>query len=332
MTRIILTTFFITYFSCLIHAQWISFEVGIGPSKSKNVITEEVSSGSSTYGVLDGLDTIFIRSEFSYREINQKKVFDVFALHGLARTNLPVKPKWTISTGIGIETTHYKYRDVDETADFMQVKDTLSNFIPTPQTTIQDTQVGPGGSPSGITHDGQNCDTLINRVDNRLHTVTTRHDGLNLLIPFDISYELIPESLNLRLGSQFRFALTNQQSYTNTRREKDERLSTEEFTVCSDFYNSTLANERDVSASISVSAVAQVEAILNRNMRAFVSLSKSFNSITNPSATPSDPNNRIAINYTPLQIKLGLGIDLFFSEDKGSKKSNFLFGTHSSDN
>jgi len=336
MNRSVFISILLLGFSIQVHAQWISVEAAMGPGSSKTVQEIEDVSGVSVFGRSDGMDTIYIRNQYTYKEASQRRISNLYSINGFIKLNLPIKPRIIFSTGLGIESAFFKYRDVDEILDFEVKRDTLSHRPEGNVPILGGGGTGTGSRYYGTTQEGVECDTFIAAPIGRLTNgdyiyadrsslvVGTRNTIANIILPLEFTYELIPNNLSLKLGAHFNFAIQKNQNFRDIIRDINRFHSTDSITVCSDYFSTIRNNDSNALASISITALARLELHLTKHIKAFASSSIPINSITKPNSDLTDSNFAFSYNYRPIMFKLGMSLDLFFSDKSEKKRTNYL--------
>lgn len=314
-------------YSVQANAQWISVEASMGPSSSQTTEEFQDISGSFTYGLVDGMDTIYIRNRYSGHELNQRQISNYFSFAGFVKVNIPLKPRLTLSTGLGLSSAAFSHRNVVEILEYNFELDTLNNFVPSPG-------VGPsvvigGGSGSNLrpTEEGLNCDSLyidpngpsidFNKNSNRMH---------RLVIPLELSYWLIPDAVNLMLGAHFNFLRNQTQRFPMRYRGLANLNPYDSITVCRDYARSVNAENPDAIAELTIAIVAGLEVQITKELKVFTTFSKYVNSFT--TTNPNYENSRFEIRdkYYPINMRIGMSIDLGKRKNLELSKTKYLFG------
>jgi len=274
------------------------------------------------------MDTTYIRTQYSARSVRQRQIFMPFSMNGYLKYNVPLKPRLTFHAGVGLDIISFRYRDVDEIVNYSSTRDTLDNYRPTNMTNVigSGSSGGSTGPAYGYTHDGIPCDSLafsFHSDEFESHVNTTINLISNLSIPLELSYDLIPNNLNLRVGARVNYALSRSQRYNEVQRYESFNFR-DTISLCIDGFNMIRAGNTKVLSSVTIAAVARLEARLNHALKVFASVRSSLNSITDPGVGSRDSNFAISFNYRPVYFNLGMSADLFFNEKGRKRRRNYL--------
>jgi len=336
MNRPIFILLILLLFFTQLNGQWISVEAAMGPGSEKVLEETESFSGDNVYGRIVEMDTFFIRYQYSGKLLRQRRLSGKYSVAVAARINFPINEKLTFSTGIGLESTSFRYRDVEDFSDYSTSRDTLEDFEPTG--TVPISTVGGGGTGMrffGFTEDGMRCDSFVRNdftAQSSSTIITLRNNISNLFVPIDFSYDIIPKSLSLRLGAIFKYATSNNQVYEDIVRLENRMLSTDSLLICSDYYDNGGTRNSSLFSTWNVSAQARIEAQVKDYLSAFFSVSKSVTSYTNPGHLSADPNLAIGFEYRPTNFRIGFSVDLTFREKVKQRKTNYLFKSEAYEN
>ncbi len=331
-------TIYILLFSSLIsfsslHAQWISIEGAIRTNSGKNLETVEDFAVTNLTGLVQEMDTIYIRRQLSGEILNQQKITTTINGSVAAHLHIPIIPKWTGKIGLGISQTSFLYRDVLQLRNFNEVVDTIDTYSPDNDdiVVIVDVNGGtmsegslPGETSGNSTPSGMTCDTVLQQNNSfRSSFIPTRNFLIGLTVPISVSYELIPGKFTLNTGAQLNFTFDKGQSYS--RQNLDiHHTSTEDFTVCDNFNVIVRDDNPDIITNFSVTAFVDVEAKITNRLGIFARLTTSTNSITRPEYGSDDRNLAIPYNYRPVSFSLGAKMDLFFNKNPEKRRTNYL--------
>ena len=320
-----------------LHAQWISIEGTIRTNSGKNLETVEDFAVTNLTGLVQEMDTIYIRRQLSGEILNQQKITTTINGSVAAHLHMPIIPKWTGKIGLGISQTSFLYRDVLQLRNFNEVVDTIDNYSPDNDDIVVIVDMNGGsmsggslpGEPSGnTTPSGMTCDTvLLQNNSSRDRFIPTNNYLFGLIVPMAVSYELIPGKLTLNTGAQLSFTISKKQTYARYNLDIHQS-STEDFTVCDNFFVNISDDSPDIITNFSLTAFVDIEASITEELGIFARLSTSANSITRPEFGPDDRNLAIPYNYKPVSFSLGAKLDLFFSKNPEKQRSNYLIKTN----